>query len=523
MIAAELFAGPGGWSLGHRYARPDDVSVGFEWDSDACRTARAAGFIRVEADVATINPSLFFALLGVVEYLHASPPCQGFSLAGKGEGRLDADRLIATILSLAEIPEEPALVEDAMEGFNMLARDPRSVLTLEPIRWVSYLQPEFITLEQVPSVQPIWDAYAVVLRAWGYSVWTGVLRTEQYGVPQTRRRAILLARRGDFPVAPPAPTHSRYYERDRERLDAGVEPWVSMAEALGWGDSIREVRTSFGTPKVDGVNGTHVIDPTERPSHTVTTKVGGWALRSNYGTGGDASKRGERTSDEPAATVTTKTPAGASWVATGQNSRAAGGTTKRYRRPTDVPSPTVTSQTRSWRVEDAEEDLIGGFAGAGASVEASSGQRPRRLSEPAHTITGGNNAVWVPPSRVNNQSGTDFDVEALAETPATVVQGRDIIPFRGATANRTNGSSKSRNDGFRVTVEEAGVLQSFPEDFPWTGNKTKQHEQVGNAVPPFLAAALVAALVGGASRTDPLSRSATTSSADSREAPDRVG
>jgi DNA (cytosine-5)-methyltransferase 1 len=37
-------------------------------------------------------------------------------------------------------------------------------------------------------------------------------------------------------VRPPTPTHSRYYPRSPERLDEGVVKWVSMAEALGWGE-----------------------------------------------------------------------------------------------------------------------------------------------------------------------------------------------------------------------------------------------------------------------------------------------
>lgn len=48
----------------------------------------------------------------------------------------------------------------------------------------------------------------------------------------------------------------------------------------------------------------------------------------------------------------------------------------------------------------------------------------------------------------------------------------------------------------RVTVAEAGVLQTFPADYPWTGPSHARYQQVGNAVPPRLAAHLVAAAAG---------------------------
>jgi len=38
------------------------------------------------------------------------------------------------------------------------------------------------------------------------------------------------------------------------------------------------VRTSMGEPKRDGRNGTHELNPFERPAHTVTTKVGEWLV-----------------------------------------------------------------------------------------------------------------------------------------------------------------------------------------------------------------------------------------------------
>lgn len=46
-------------------------------------------------------------------------------------------------------------------------------------------------------------------------------------------------------------------------------------------------------------------------------------------------------------------------------------------------------------------------------------------------------------------------------------------------------------ESVNITVEEAAVLQSYPPDFTFIGNKGSQGLQVGNAVPPLLAQAIL--------------------------------
>jgi DNA (cytosine-5)-methyltransferase 1 len=187
----ELFHGPGGWAEGMKLIG-GPAALGVEWDAAAVATARAAGHRVLLADVAACRPGR--RRRGLI----ASPPCPGFSRAGKGLGRQDLPRIVELAHVLAgDVPRD---------GWA----DERSPLTLEPVRWALAVEPEWVVLEQVPDVLPVWEAIGERLRGLGYSVWTGLVYAERYGVPQTRTRAVLIASRVRV-VGEPVATHQRYY------------------------------------------------------------------------------------------------------------------------------------------------------------------------------------------------------------------------------------------------------------------------------------------------------------------------
>lgn len=428
------FAGPGGTSMGLRMLGLD--SVGVEYEASAVATARAAGFKRWFIDV-TSEAVRTYAWLPMWGYC-ASPECQSFSLAGKGEGRA----ALAHLAEAAYLVAAGATPEGAVAMVRSEALSKSATLSLEPLLVIRDHRPRWIVLEQVPGVLPLWEVYAEILRGWGYSVDVGILNAEQYGVPQTRKRAILSASL-DRAAMLPTPTHSRYYSRTPTKLDDGVQKWVSMAEALGWGMT----RRPYPTLAIGGAAGG--TDP---------QALGGSGARRTVLTEREEGRWVEQPADHPLATL------GGSAVVMG-GVRSSRGTI----RSIDEPAPTITSSMDNGNFQFTTAEALRERAAVAAIVEP----------------------------RVNNQSGTEFDLAWPLDRPAPVVAGRELITMPGANANRFNGSTKSRNDGVRVTVAEAGILQSMPADYPWQGTKTQQFQQVGNMVPALLQAAIVHALLTG--------------------------
>lgn len=234
-VVLDHFAGTG-WGVACQ--RLGITEHGVELMPEAVASRDAAGMSTVYRDVwdGLIDP---MAVPDHDVYI-ASPPCQTFSVAGKGAGRRSLDDVLEAITT--EAWRYPPTLRLLGEDFE----DERTALVLTPLAHIWQHRPRAVALEQVPTVLPVWEAFAKVMCSlMGYSVVTGVLNAEQYGVPQTRKRAILIARL-DGEARLPQPTHSRYYSREPERLDGGVLPWVSMAEALGWGLSGRPSPTITG-------------------------------------------------------------------------------------------------------------------------------------------------------------------------------------------------------------------------------------------------------------------------------------
>lgn len=119
------------------------------------------------------------------------------------------------------------------------------------------------------------------------------------------------------------------------------------------------------------------------------------------------------------------------------------------------------------------------------------GERPDTPeTEPAPTITSkARTARWYD---LRQSEG-----KWVRKRPATTLAGDPRLGSPGHR-DREGGERQFQPDAVRVTLAEAAILQGFPPDYPFAGSRTKQFEQVGNAVPPPLARAVIEALVGEA-------------------------
>lgn len=176
--AIDLFSGCGGLTLGLKQAGFRVIGA-VEIDSLAVDTYKA-NHKRVHVwkkDILTLSVAEVRRKLnlrpGELDLLAGCPPCQGFS----------------TIPTL---------------NGSQIVRDARNDLVFAFMRFVRGLKPKAIMMENVPALAKDRRIKKVLaeLREMGYECTTDVLNAANYGVPQRRRRFILVAgRRRKIPFA----------------------------------------------------------------------------------------------------------------------------------------------------------------------------------------------------------------------------------------------------------------------------------------------------------------------------------
>jgi DNA (cytosine-5)-methyltransferase 1 len=186
MTAVDLFAGCGGISAGLR-AAGFNILAGIDSEQISLSTfGRNFGKDRAHSyDLSEIEPEILRRLLKLrkreLTILAGGPPCQGFS---------------------KNVPRK-----------HRYLTDPRNKLVSRFLDFVEELEPQAVLLENVAEMKNGFDqTYSLEilerLHDLKYSVAHGVLRAEDFGVPQRRRRAFFVGVRTRGSVALPQATHA---------------------------------------------------------------------------------------------------------------------------------------------------------------------------------------------------------------------------------------------------------------------------------------------------------------------------
>jgi DNA (cytosine-5)-methyltransferase 1 len=176
-----LFAGGGGSSLGYKNAGCNEL-LAIDFDKNSCDVLQLNNpdLPVWEKDIKKITAKQIMEATGLqvgeTDILGASPPCQGFSMQNTKR-----------------------------DPYNPLNR-----LIYHTIRLIRGLQPKVFIIENVPGMvqgkmNENWLHIEQVLNSLGYKVRWKILDASHYGVPQERKRVIIIGVRGDLGIMPTFP------------------------------------------------------------------------------------------------------------------------------------------------------------------------------------------------------------------------------------------------------------------------------------------------------------------------------
>jgi len=174
----DLFAGVGGLSLGFEMAG-FDVALANEYDPSIAESyiKNRSSTNMIVADIAKLPiKDMFAKFIDEVAAVVGGPPCQGFSQKGQRKS-LDDER-------------------------NFLFKYFYEVVKL--------VQPQYFLMENVPNLLTTEDGYFLkeiekMFNEAGYSIDADILNAAEFGVPQNRKRAFVLGKKGEEKLALPKP------------------------------------------------------------------------------------------------------------------------------------------------------------------------------------------------------------------------------------------------------------------------------------------------------------------------------
>ncbi|MCM1034763.1 MAG: DNA cytosine methyltransferase [Paludibacter sp.] len=181
----DLFCGIGGLSFGMK-SKGFDILAGYDLDSTcqyAYETNNEAKFIYKDIKTVSADEIRSQYSKNSIRVLAGCAPCQPFSSYAFKNKKKDPNKY------------------DLLYEFGRLVED---------------VEPDIVTMENVAQIlsfkeKPVLQDFVELLRRKDYKVWVNPVYCPDYGVPQTRRRLVLLASKfGNIELIPPTHTIDNY-------------------------------------------------------------------------------------------------------------------------------------------------------------------------------------------------------------------------------------------------------------------------------------------------------------------------
>lgn len=376
----DLFCGVGGISQGFHWAGFETV-IANEYDN-SIGNAFKENFPNTKTIIGDIRDLDFNQIMqenkikpGEIDVIAGGPPCQGFSMANR----------------------------------KRIEEDKRNLLFLEFVRAVKEFKPKCFLIENVMGMtaekvaikakeKSVVDSMTDYFSDLGYKIAFKSFKAEEHGVPQMRRRVIVIgtnieSKFDDLKFLRIGNLKKKYLSKEEMNKIKDIQHTLfddSLSKELNYPTTVWEAISDL--PQIENGEGKEYMNYISKPKNRYQSLMR------------ECSKQVNNHISTPHSNEVLKRIA---FVKQGQNFK-------------DLPEEMRTKSVHSGAYGRLIADYI------------------------TPTIT------------------TRFD------TPST---GRVIHPF----LNRT------------LTVREAARLQSFPDHFKFTGTRTSQGKQVGNAVPPLVA------------------------------------
>lgn len=491
MKLGSIFSGGGGFDIGAKMAGFTPTwAIEYIPYIAACY-ARNIGDHVIVGDLLDVLPQS----LEYVDLFHASPPCPNFSNAKQGAKETPLDRCFAHWIS----------------------------------HYIRVKRPLYFTLENVQAYRKS-QSWQIIQRAlvdegYGFDWW--VLNSADYGVPQTRKRMIVIGRRDGRKPQRPQPTHEK-----EPRGFFALKKWVGWYEAIE--DLLPTLPTAYHRKGqsceydpsfVEGVeehslgfyecgNCGHEVGYKELGYKEATCekcksddigfyewfvvpaiKAAGVECRdSDYCRGHFAKWQEKRLPEEVRESALHSTD------------------TFRGLQSTDTPSNTVTSSHLPTKYRALLFDP--------GNTQSNSKEKFKRADAPSRTIVGGDGAAraWLIPGGnasndtvldENDPSNTVGNVGRVGNAPRALVVGGDLCdngqyvtvrdgsePINTLITSHNN-KDRTAHTGYRIvkmTIQAMARFQSFPDWYAWPEKAGQAQRINGNAVPPLLAYAVCKSL-----------------------------